>query len=811
MVERNGIFCTHGSPLVSDEPHWGSALVRENSSGEPCLPHREDCGSGLVESLRRQTPMGYQSLDAAGRLQDVNEAWLKLLGYETREDVLGRPFEDFLSESSRRVFQERFGCFKSIGHFNDQDFEMVRKDGATIFALSHGHVARGETGQLLQMHCLLQDVTERLRADERLGESEELFRTAFEFAPIGMALLGIDGHFLQVNLELCRILGYTMEEILAKTYDDVCRPVNTEKSTEAFGEMLSGKICTTQLENLCVHKEGHELWVIVNASVVRSGTGIPLHFIMQFRDITDSRRTEQERTLLTAACEQIAEGLAILNLGGVIHFVNPAFEQLTGVSPGTAVGCSWSQLNIGRINARHSREMWTCLAQGEAWTGRMVLERAGEESLELETNASPIRDASGAITHCALILRDVTQERKMELHLRQAHKMEAIGTLAGGIAHDFNNILAAILGYTELAQMKAQGNRALQQNLDQVFKAANRARDLVKQILTFSRKREEPLKPLEIGIVVKEVLKLLRASLPATIEIRPRIHSKSCVAADPTQIHQVIMNLCTNAAHAMKERGGVLTLTLEDVAFQSPELAGYGGVEAGDYVLLTVSDTGHGMSEDVLRRVFDPFFTTKGPGEGTGMGLAVVHGIVQSHRGALSVESELGKGTTFRILFPRCEALFQENPRRDQSEVIEGGSESILVVDDEQALLESVKQMLTLLGYNVTVSATGEEAYRLFKKNPSGFDLLLTDQTMPGLTGVELAQLFFSVREDLPVILCSGYSNAMELERHPGHAIKVFLSKPVLMEDLSSAVRRALNKESAADRMDQDSDLSRPW
>ena len=741
-----------------------------------------------------QAPMGYQLLDEAGCLCDVNDTWLSILGYGRKDEVLGRCFEDFLSEKSRALYRERFPLIRSTGCMRGQDYEVVRKDGTLASILIHGHMGRDVAGRLHVTHCFIQDVTEESLEEERLSESEELFRTAFEYAPIGMALLGVDGRFLQVNLALCRMMGYSMEEMLSRDFQGMTHEEDLPQSLHAVEDMLSGNMYTIQLEKRYVHKEGRDVWALVNASLVKNSDNIPLYFVTQIQDITARKQTEQELALLAATCRQTAEGLAIVNMDGIIHFVNPAFEELTGLNQEEAVGRPWSQLPFALDHAKNFHGMWEKIERGEVWTGSVAFERADGEAVAMEMTVSPIRDRKGRITHCAFIQRDVTQERKMEMHLRQAQKMEAIGTLAGGIAHDFNNILAAILGYTELAQLKAGENSPLRSNLAQICKGAERARDLVRQILTFSRQREQPLKPLQVSVVVKEVLKLLRASLPSTIEINPKIVSNSHISADPTQIHQVVMNLCTNSAHAMKGTGGVMTITLEDVTLDSHALQAYAGIKAGEHVHLSVSDTGHGMSEHVLTRAFDPFFTTKGPGEGTGMGLAVVHGIVKSHGGAIAVESELGKGTTVRVLFPRHEGEKEKEGQLPRTHFMEGGDESILVVDDEKELVETIQQMLTHLGYRVTVCSGSYEALQVFRENPLAFDLLITDQTMPAMTGLELARMVFEIREDLPVILCSGFTDAQELKENPSFGIRAFLAKPLLMADLAAAIRQVLSE-----------------
>ena len=332
----------------------------------------------------------------------------------------------------------------------------------------------------------------------------------------------------------------------------------------------------------------------------------------------------------------------------------------------------------------------------------------------------------------------IEQERKeYERRIQQLQKMEAIGTLAGGIAHDFNNILAAVFGYAELAVIRADNNLVLQRNLAGILEAAKRAKELVQQILLFSRQGEQELKPLQIRPLIKESLKMLRSSLPTTIKIRQQIQGDfENVLANPTQIHQIVMNLCANAAQAMEEDGGVLTVGLSQVELTEEDVRHHPGREAGTYLKLRVQDTGRGIPADQLDKIYNPYFTTKAKGQGTGLGLSVVHGIVQSYAGIIEVGSEAGRGTVFEVFLPAIamEAAREELPVLD----LPGGSEHILLVDDEEMLVEVLGDMLRLLGYRVTATTSSVEALSLFLANPADFDLLITDMTMPGLTGDRL-------------------------------------------------------------------------
>jgi PAS domain S-box-containing protein len=400
------------------------------------------------------------------------------------------------------------------------------------------------------------------------------------------------------------------------------------------------------------------------------------------------------------------------------------------------------------------------------------------------------------------IARDITErieaekeKAKLRSQLRQAQKMEAIGTLAGGIAHDFNNILQSIFGYTEIASIHASQGKSPNDALDNILTASQRAKGLINQILSFSRQSEQEKQVVQINLIVKEVLKLIRASLPATVEIKGRnLNNDAVVEADPIQIHQVMMNLCSNAHHAMREGGGVLEVNLSDIEIDKEKAAQCGGIQEGPYIELMIKDTGHGIPREYMDRIFDPYFTSKEKGEGTGLGLAVVHGIISSHGGAITVESEIGRGTTFHVLFPKKnQDNVADKPSVANAPTRQEGTERILFIDDEPALIDIGKQILSSLGYRVTPSTSSDEALTIFKENPDDFDLVITDLTMPKMTGDLLAQEIMRMRPAIPVILFTGYSDLISRERFNALGIRDCLMKPLTRKDLAESIRRVLD------------------
>jgi PAS domain S-box-containing protein len=426
---------------------------------------------------------------------------------------------------------------------------------------------------------------------------------------------------------------------------------------------------------------------------------------------------------------------------------------------------------------------------------KMVYISRSGQLLEAEVNSCPME--FGGQMAVLMVARDITERTRLEAQLRQVQKMQAIGTLAGGIAHDFNNILAAILGYTELALYDVLHGSRMQHHLEEVLAAGKRARDLVQQILAFSRQRPPERQPVRLHLLISDVLRMLRASLPSTIAIHPRLASTAgAVLADPTQLQQVLMNLCTNAEHAMRDIGGVLAIHLDAVEVTPDFAATHAPLTPGPHACMLIRDTGHGMAPEVMERIFEPFFTTKAVGEGTGMGLAVVDGIIASHGGAITVASTPGQGTTFALYLP-CINTDTPSPNVPEDTPIPQGNGRILLVDDEPTLVHMTAEMLSRLGYDATVYTSSVEALKTFQAAPWQFDVVITDQTMPVMTGERLARELRHIQPDIPIILCTGFSHTMTASKAQALGIDAFLLKPLEFRELGQALQQVLEQRRA--------------
>ncbi|MGL1931841.1 MAG: response regulator [Desulfotalea sp.] len=492
--------------------------------------------------------------------------------------------------------------------------------------------------------------------------------------------------------------------------------------------------------------------------------------------------------------EQSPIGLALCTMDGQLVAVNPAYATIIGYSVEDTLQLTYLDIIPEK---KSPDERWPLNELDTAEHHEKEYRHKDGHFVPVRLNAKiVVRDNQKFIW---LNVEDITVLKQSEKEtyelqdkLRQAQKMESIGTLAGGIAHDFNNILAAILGYAEMAKDDSQSGSTTYSYLEEVLNAGNRAKTLVTQILAFSRHDDTECIPLQPAIMAKETIKMLRPALPSTIKINQRIdHETDRVFADPTQFHQIMMNLCTNAYQAMEETGGKLDISLKQVNLSNEDLVHEPNVTNGDFIQLSIGDSGIGIAKNLKNKIFDPYFTTKESGKGTGLGLSTVHGIVKNYGGFISLYSELGEGTVFHVFLPCVEK--KAETINESNHQIPTGTENILFVDDEEILTQMGKTMLQGIGYHVTARNSSFEALETFQSQPDKFDIVITDQTMPGMTGSELCRRMLHIRPDIPIILCTGYSTIISEEKAKAMGIKEFAFKPLAKMDLAKLIRKVLD------------------
>ena len=488
------------------------------------------------------------------------------------------------------------------------------------------------------------------------------------------------------------------------------------------------------------------------------------------------------------------DAIVVREMDGAITFWNKGAEEMYGWTKEEALGKIMRDLLQTQFPLPRD-EIMAKVMQEARWEGELVHTRKDGKKINVLGRWVLQRDEEGRPIGVMLINTDITHRLKLEEQLRQAKKLEAVGTLTGGIAHDFNNILATIVINSEMALLDLPGGSGVRTNLDLILKSGLRGRDLVKQMLLFSRKSEKKQEIITLTPLIKETFKLLRSSIPTTIQMKLHLETESdAVSADPSQIQQVVMNLCTNAAYAMRGTTGSIDISLQDITFGSTDLP-EADMQPGDYLVLSVKDTGSGMDEEVRSRIFEPFFTTKPVGEGTGLGLSVAYGIVKNHKGNITIYSEPGKGSVFKVYLPKVDTGVSVEAETLKPIPIPRGNERILLLDDEEFIVKAVQNMLEHLGYKVTALMDNREALKLFSEKPFEFDLVITDQTMPFMTGEDLGKELMRIRPDIPVILCTGYSDLISSEKATVLGFRGFIMKPFTVREGAKLVRDVLDQK----------------
>jgi PAS domain S-box-containing protein len=646
--------------------------IPERQLTRPFLPDDER----LLRQFVRHTPAAVAMFDTEMRCLLASDRWLTDYGLAGRS-VAGM--------SCHQMFPQLPDCWKEVyrnvlaGATEQCERDPIPRGDGTMDWLQWEarpwHQPGGLVGGLI---LFTQFITERIHIEEALRLSQDKFRSAMQHSPIGMAVIGPDGRWLEVNPALCKIFGYSRGELLVTDFQSIVHPDDRGTERDFARRMLSRQIENFHAEKRFLHKTGQVIWVQLNVSLAWNPDGTPRHFVAQFQDVSERKRAEEQRA-------------------------------------------------------------------------------------------------------------------KLEEQLRQAQKMEALGALAGGTAHEFNNILGIILGYSDLAKLELGDANPASKYIQEILKASLRAKEVVQQILTFTRQQKDQRELVLLQPIVDDAVKLIRTTLPDKVRIVTDFEpGVGAILGNPTQIHQVIINLCTNAWHAMKNGAGLIRITQQPLTLDSSAPALHAALRAGPYVRLSVQDDGEGMDASTMARIFEPFFTTKGPGKGTGLGLAVVHGILRAHDGAVVVQSQPGSGSIFHLYFPAKMTVPVKPPSPEPNLMPLGSGQHILLVDDEAALAEASTLSLQHLGYNATGVHSAAEALKAFQQQPEKIDLVITDLTMPGMDGIELAGALHGIRPELPIILASGFGGIRTAHFTQGPGPCSVLQKPFTTEMLACAVRQFL-------------------
>jgi PAS domain S-box-containing protein len=788
---------------TADLSHANKGLeleVLERRQAEEALRASEARFRRLIDTM----PNGIREIDTLGTITFVNPAHAKIYGY-SEEELTGRSMFNLMAyDSERRQLEEHLGYLVDQQPRPSPWFSRDRtKDGRIIETQVDWSYRRDAQGQVEGLTTVISDITHRKQAEKALLDNIKFMNTLIDTIPNPVFFKDDEGVFLGCNTAYSETLGVPKDELLGRRIVDLPDlPFKRMAPEYHRQDLLLIRSPGIQIhEQQVAAADGEVKDFILFKATFRDAEGQVAGLVGIMLDITARKQAEKElkesQNLFDAFMRHLP-GLAFMkDLEGRYLFINPAFSSLAGPAAPAPIGLRddqlWDAATARQIQANDQAVFESATAD----SATEIIQMPDHRLRYLLTTRFPIfqenRLAGLGGVSIDITERTEAEERRQQLErqLQQAQKMEALGTLAGGIAHDFNNILAGIIGYTQIAMSEVNKESALHGYLKRVLTAGERAGDLVKQILTFSRRSEIEPTPVKIKTLVKEVLKLVRATLPVTVEMVQRIKSDATVMADPVQIHQVMMNLCANAGYAMRAKGGRLTVCLEDTVLEEAFTRQYTNLAAGPYLKLSVCDTGHGISPEHLHRIFEPFFTTKPKGEGTGMGLSVVHGIVTALKGVVTVRSTPGQGAQFDVYLPALEG--EPAPMPAKAEALPSGTERILCVDDEQFQSDMCKHMLGLLGYKVQTSTSSVAALALIEADPSVFDLVITDMVMPEMTGDLLATRILQRRPDMPIIMCTGYSENITEERAKSLGIRAFALKPLAMETLARLIRQVLD------------------
>lgn len=771
-------------------------------------------------SLYENAPLPYQSLDDNGCFLDINNAWLRTLGYQ-REEVIGQWFGNFLFTDYVSEFEKNFPTFKKRGYVKDVQFKIMHKEGHFLEITFDGSIAYSAAGTFERTYCVFHDITEKKQLENALREERDFTKSIIDTAQAIILILDPEGKIQSFNPYMEKLCGHALSDVIGEDWFSTFLPRDEQEKVKGAFQKVFNNSQTNGSINKIVTKKGDELDIEWSSETLKHENGEVIGILSIGKDVTQRQKTlealEESENRYRELIDNLPSGLVVHATDSSVLYSNPMASKLLGLNQDQmngkqAIDSTWcflrdngSTLPVAEYPVMRVLETKESASDYSLGIQRPVL----DEPVWVQCNAHPRLNNDAEVEQVVVVFNDITsrkqaeeQRREIEDQLRQKHKMEAVGYMAGGMAHNFNNNLSIILGNVELSQMKQAPGSEVTPLLENAKIAVRRSRDLVQKIITYSRQGIQNTASMQLTTIIDETIDLLTSTLPTTVTLKkdfaPDCKSKM-INADASQIQEVLINLCNNAIHAMDEKGE-LKISLNSIELKQQNIPAQYNCHPGQYAKLSVQDSGCGIPAEMLDKIFDPFYSTKEEYEGAGIGLSTVQGIVAQHGGLIKVNSALEQGTVFDLYFPIIEHTVNgeaESATRTANSILSKGSEHILFVDDDEILAKLGEQLLSEMGYLVSVMTDSHEALKLFSANGDRFDLVITDQTMPQLTGTELITEIKKIRADIPTILCTGYSSKVDEEKAADLGISAFMMKPLDLPVLSQTVRRILdeNKE----------------
>lgn len=745
----------------------------------------------LIDSMEEgfalhEVVLGPDGSPADYRFLDVNPAFERLTGLKA-DRVIGRTVLDVMPETERSWIA-RYGRVALTGNperFEEFSRELNRQFQVTAFSHRKGLFA-----------CLFVDTTEQHRSHRDLVERKELLHALLESTGTGIFATGTDGTCIYCNPSCVKLLGFsTAGELLGKDMHALIHHSHPDGSPIARDAC---KVLDSMAQARGCHSDDEQFWrpdgtsfPVEYWSYPKTRDGNVVGVVVIFVDTTERRKDEQALRMLSQAIEQSPVSIVITDVEGNIEFVNPYFLEMTGYTRDEVTGVNPRVLKSGRTPAETYDQLWSTILAGDVWHGMFCNKRKDGSLFWESATIAPVRNLQGAITHFVGVKEDVTEKRRLEEQVRQSQKLESIGRLAGGVAHDFNNILSAIMGYAALVEVGLPKGDPLHDDVQQIVIASERGAQLTRSLLAFSRKQDLAPKTFKLNRAITDLKKMLQRLIGEDIEFTITLSDGDpYIEADPSQLDQVLINLVTNARDAMP-RGGALSIATGTIEATGDDLVAHNLDKPGRYAAIVVTDTGSGMEQDVIDHIFDPFYTTKESGKGTGLGMALVYGIIKKHGGSISIDSTPGRGTAVRVLFPAKDE-HPESSRKPADQAMKPLAANLLVAEDDLALRKVLESVLTYSGLSVTMAADGEEALALYRHDPGAYDLVITDVIMPRMNGVELYEALKAVNPAVKVMLMSGYTADTLTKKGFSELDVTLINKPIVPKVLLARIAEAL-------------------